>query len=110
MTYTPEKMITVKSILKEQFMDDRRKLELFFSVKQRALFTPSVNLWTPPPHLSKKDQVRITQEIIPQGDVLSLRKFQRRPPAPGAALPVAKFTRKEAPKIEAQAAVDDDLS
>lgn len=47
---------TQKDYLIAQWADNRRKLEMFFTVSCRVKFTTAINLWSPPPVVSKKNR------------------------------------------------------
>jgi len=54
-----ESFKTSAAYLQAQWADDRRKLEMFFTVNQRVKFSTALNLWTPPPVTSKKNRVAL---------------------------------------------------
>lgn len=61
--------------LKVQFVDDRRKLELFTNVNQKVTYTTAINLWSPPPFFNKKAQHRIVQTVAQGITPLALVSF-----------------------------------
>lgn len=57
---------TQKKYLTAQWADNRRKLEMFFSVTRRVKFSTAVNLWSPPPVVSRRNRPAL--ELRPKGE------------------------------------------
>jgi len=54
---------TQKEYLIAQWADNRRKLEMFFTVSCRVKFTTAINLWSPPPNSSKKNRPALELKV-----------------------------------------------
>lgn len=59
-----------KDYLLAQWADNRRKLEMFFTVSCRVKFTSAINLWTPPPVASKKNRPALELKVRGAYDVV----------------------------------------
>lgn len=61
---------TQKKYLTAQWADNRRKLEMFFSVKRRVNFSPAINLWSPPPVVSRRNRPALELRLKGEYDIL----------------------------------------
>lgn len=62
--YELKQVMNEQQLIREQWVDERRRVEMYFAVQQHVTFLPSINLWQRAPGLSCVDRTREVMEII----------------------------------------------